>query len=119
MCETAQGSLGHVAADQQRKAPLFLSDTFVTEDPSAEEISEMADSGGSRKFSRFGIEPKIALLSLSNFGSRDTASSRKMREALEHDLGSAIPKLEADGEMHGDSALERRICANASCRAAS
>ena len=82
---------------------MFLSDTFVTEDPTAEEISEMAILAA-EEIRRFGIEPKIALLSLSNFGSRDTASSRKMREAL-HLIWERHPELEADGEMHGDSAL--------------
>ncbi|MCX2723770.1 NADP-dependent malic enzyme [Roseibium salinum] len=86
-----------------QQGAVFLSDTFVTEDPTAEEISEMAHLAAD-EIRRFGIEPKIALLSLSNFGSRDTASSRKMREALEL-IWKRYPDLEADGEMHGDSAL--------------
>ena len=53
---------------------------------------------------RFGIEPKIALLSHSNFGSYDTDSSRKMRRATAL-LKEHHPELEADGEMHGDAAL--------------
>ena len=85
------------------RGAMFLSDTFVTEDPTAEEISEMAILAA-EEIRRFGIEPKIALLSLSNFGSRDTASSRKMREAIEL-IWERHPELEADGEMHGDSAL--------------
>jgi len=54
----------------------------------------------------FGIEPKIAFLSHSNFGSKDSASARKMREAAQlfHD---AYPDIEADGEMHGDAALSQ------------
>jgi len=79
----------------------------VAEDPSAEEIAEMA-SLAAEEIRRFGIEPKIALLSLSNVGSRDTASSRKMREALEI-IWDRHPELEADGEMHGDSALSEDL----------
>ncbi|WP_150524444.1 NADP-dependent malic enzyme [Roseibium sediminis] len=85
------------------RGALFLSDTFVSEDPSAEELAEMT-SLAAREIQRFGIEPKAALLSSSNFGSRDTPSSRKMREALKI-LWSKYPELEVDGEMHGDSAL--------------
>ncbi|GGB51960.1 NAD-dependent malic enzyme [Roseibium aquae] len=86
---------------------LFLSDTFVTEDPTADEISEMAVLAA-EEIRRFGIEPKIALLSMSNFGSRDTPSSRKMREALEL-IWARYPELEVDGEMHGDSALSQAL----------
>ncbi len=82
---------------------LFLTDTFVTEDPTAEELAEMAGLAA-QEIRRFGIEPKAALLSMSNFGSRETASSRKMREALEL-IWERCPDLEVDGEMHGDSAL--------------
>jgi len=85
------------------RGALFLSDTFVTEDPSSEELAEMTCLAA-REIQRFGIEPKAALLSMSNFGSRDTASSRKMREALEL-IWERLPELEVDGEMHGDSAL--------------
>jgi malate dehydrogenase (oxaloacetate-decarboxylating)(NADP+) len=53
---------------------------------------------------RFGLEPKIALLSHSNFGSYDSASARKMRAACDQ-LAASHPELEVDGEMHGDSAL--------------
>ena len=53
---------------------------------------------------RFGIEPKIALLSHSNFGSYDTESARKMRRATQI-LNAQHPDLEVDGEMHGDAAL--------------
>jgi len=85
------------------RGAVFLTDTFVTEDPSAAELAEMALLAA-EEIQRFGIEPKAALLSLSNFGSRDTASSRKMRAALEI-LWRSHPDLEVDGEMHGDSAL--------------
>ncbi|MBO6902839.1 MAG: NADP-dependent malic enzyme [Rhizobiaceae bacterium] len=81
----------------------FLTDTYVTVDPTAEEIAEMTILAA-EEIRRFGLEPKAALLSHSNFGSRDSASALKMRHAAEliHELA---PHLQADGEMHGDSAL--------------
>ena len=57
---------------------------------------------------RFGIEPKVALLSHSNFGSLDTASARKMRRALAL-IRARAPELEVDGEMHADAALSPAI----------
>lgn len=89
------------------RGAVFLTDTFVSEDPGAEELAEMALLAA-EEIHRFGIEPKAALLSLSNFGSRDTASSRKMREALEI-LWQSHPDLEVDGEMHGDAALNELL----------
>jgi malate dehydrogenase (oxaloacetate-decarboxylating)(NADP+) len=89
------------------RGAIFLTDTFVSEDPGAAELAEMALLAA-EEIHRFGIEPKAALLSLSNFGSRDTASSRKMRAALEI-LWRANPDLEVDGEMHGDSALNELL----------
>ncbi|NVK34856.1 MAG: NADP-dependent malic enzyme, partial [Rhodobacteraceae bacterium] len=81
----------------------FLSDTYVTENPTADELAEMAMLAAT-EIRRFGIEPKAALLSMSNFGSRETESSRKMRSALDI-LWKRCPELEVDGEMHGDAAL--------------
>ncbi|EEE44284.2 NADP-dependent malic enzyme [Roseibium alexandrii] len=102
VCDTAR-DLSAMSLLINSRGAMFLSDTFVTEDPTAEEISEMANLAA-QEIRRFGIEPKVALLSMSNFGSRDTASSRKMREALDL-IWERHPELEADGEMHGDSAL--------------
>ena len=82
----------------------FFTDTYVTPDPPAEEIAEMTRLAAN-EIRRFGIEPKAALLSYSNFGSRDTDSARKMRRAAEI-LRVLAPKLECDGEMHGDAALD-------------
>ena len=86
------------------KGNYFLADTQVQPDPSAEEIAEMAVLAAAH-VRRFGLEPKIALLSHSDFGSYDTASARKMRSALEL-VDRAHPELEVDGEMNGDSALQ-------------
>ncbi|MBO6716374.1 MAG: NADP-dependent malic enzyme [Rhizobiaceae bacterium] len=81
----------------------FLTDTYVTVDPTADEIAEMAILAA-EEIRRFGLEPKAALLSHSNFGSRDSASALKMRSAAAK-LRKLAPDLQADGEMHGDSAL--------------
>ncbi|SMH45135.1 NADP-dependent malic enzyme [Mesorhizobium australicum] len=85
----------------------FLTDTYVTLDPSADEIAEMTLLAA-EAISRFGIVPKAALLSHSNFGSRDSASALKMREAAAI-LKRIAPELESDGEMHGDSALSEEL----------
>jgi malate dehydrogenase (oxaloacetate-decarboxylating)(NADP+) len=85
------------------KGVYFISDTQVATDPSAEEIAEMAVAAATH-VRRFGLTPKIALLSHSDFGSYDSASARKMRRAC-HLLWENHPELEVEGEMHGDSAL--------------
>jgi malate dehydrogenase (oxaloacetate-decarboxylating)(NADP+) len=81
----------------------FLADTQVRPDPSADEIAEMAVLAAAH-VRRFGLTPKIALLSHSDFGSYDTETARKMRTATEY-LATHHPELEVDGEMHGDTAL--------------
>jgi malate dehydrogenase (oxaloacetate-decarboxylating)(NADP+) len=86
---------------------VFICDTSVTPDPDAEHIAEMTLLAV-EQMRRFGITPKVALLSASNFGSIDMPSARKMRRALELITQSA-PQLEIDGEMHGDAALSEEI----------
>jgi malate dehydrogenase (oxaloacetate-decarboxylating)(NADP+) len=86
---------------------IFICDTYVAEDPDAERIAEMTLLAA-EEIRRFGIAPKVALLSASNFGSAQIASSRKMSRALELIRGLA-PELEIDGEMHGDAALSEEI----------
>jgi malate dehydrogenase (oxaloacetate-decarboxylating)(NADP+) len=81
----------------------FLADTHVNYDPSAEEIADMAISCA-HHVRRFGVTPKIALISHSDFGSAHTPSALKMRAALAL-LRERAPELEADGEMQADSAL--------------
>jgi malate dehydrogenase (oxaloacetate-decarboxylating)(NADP+) len=85
----------------------FLTDTHVRWDPSGEEIAEMALLCADH-VRRFGIEPKIALLSHSDFGSDDSPSARKMRRALAM-LRERAPELEVDGEMQADTALSETI----------
>ncbi len=86
---------------------LFICDTYVNEDPTAEQIAEMTLMAA-EEVRRFGIAPKVALLSYSNFGSRKTASALKMREARRL-IAERAPQLEVDGEMHGDAALSEEI----------
>jgi len=85
------------------KGPFFFIDTHVQYDPTAEQIAESTLAAAYR-LKLFGITPKVALISHSNFGSNDSASALKMRRAreiiLEHN-----PKLEVEGEMHVDAAL--------------
>ena len=81
----------------------FLADTHVRYDPSAQEIADMAIACA-HHVRRFGVTPKIALISHSDFGSADTPSALKMRAALAL-LRERAPELEADGEMQADTAL--------------
>jgi malate dehydrogenase (oxaloacetate-decarboxylating)(NADP+) len=89
------------------KRTLFIGDTYVNYDPSAEQVAELARLGA-EEVRRFGLAPRAALLSHSNFGADDTPTSLKMRRALEI-LRQAAPDLEVDGEMHGDAALSDAI----------
>ncbi len=82
---------------------LFICDTHVNHDPSAEQIAEMVLLAA-EEVRRFGVVPKAALLSHSSFGSGSSASSRKMRHALAL-IRAQAPDLEVDGEMHADAAL--------------
>ncbi|MBI3285845.1 MAG: NADP-dependent malic enzyme [Burkholderiales bacterium] len=91
---------GLVLPDRQ----LVLVDTHVNENPSAEQIAEITILAA-EEMRRFGLLPKAALLSHSNFGSSNSASAQKMREALAI-VQRAAPDLEIDGEMHGDTALD-------------
>ena len=86
---------------------LFIADTSVAEDPPAAQVAETA-LRAAEIVRGFGVEPKVALISHSNFGSRDTASAAKMREALAI-LHRLAPDLEADGEMQADTALSETI----------
>ena len=94
---------------------VFLTDTHVTVDPSSEEVAETAEMAAAL-VRRFGLVPKIALLSHSNFGSRDNAAARKMRRARAI-LSERRPDLAVEGEMHADAALSeetrKRIFPNA------
>ncbi|MEY3871707.1 MAG: hypothetical protein RLZZ296_702 [Pseudomonadota bacterium] len=83
---------------------VFLLDTHVNYDPTAEQLAEITTLAA-EEMMRFGIKPKAALLSHSNFGSSNQPSAIKMRQTLEL-LREKSPWLEVDGEMHGDVALD-------------
>ena len=83
---------------------VFLLDTHVNYDPTAEQLAEIT-AMAAEEMMRFGIKPKAALLSHSNFGSSNHPSALKMRRTLEL-LREQSPWLEVDGEMHGDMALD-------------
>jgi malate dehydrogenase (oxaloacetate-decarboxylating)(NADP+) len=89
------------------KGAFFLADTQVRHDPSAAEIAELTLMCA-RHVRRFGLEPKIALVSHANFGSDDAPTSVKMRTALAI-LRQRAPDLEVDGEMQADAALSEAI----------
>ncbi|GHC01699.1 NADP-dependent malic enzyme [Thermomonas carbonis] len=89
------------------KGAWFFVDTHVQMDPSAEQIAE-ATLQASYRLKLFGIEPKVALLSHSNFGSHQDASAAKMRQAYEI-IRRRMPKLEVDGEMMADTAWDESL----------
>jgi malate dehydrogenase (oxaloacetate-decarboxylating)(NADP+) len=86
---------------------IFLADTHVNTDPTAEELAEITIMAA-EELCRFGIKPKVALVSHSNFGSSEAPSAVKMRETLAI-LRQRAPQLEVDGEMHGDAALDAKL----------
>lgn len=85
----------------------FIADTYVNDDPTPEQLAEITLMAA-ETVRRFGIEPKVALLSHSSFGSSDCPAARKMRKTLEL-VNELAPELEIDGEMHGDAALVESI----------
>ncbi|MBC7579372.1 MAG: NADP-dependent malic enzyme [Tardiphaga sp.] len=89
------------------KLTLFLTDTFVNDDPDAEQLAEIAAMAAD-EVKRFGLPPKLAFVSHSMFGSSKRPSAVKMRRA--HELfAAAHPDIESDGEMHGDAALSETV----------
>ncbi len=86
---------------------IFIADSYVTPDPSADEIVELTLLAAS-SLRDLGIEPRVALVSHSNFGDRVDSSSRKMREATSK-LRARRPFFAFDGEMHVDAALKRSL----------
>ena len=89
------------------KRTVFITDTNVNEDPSAELLASIALMAA-EEVRRFGLPPKVAFLSHSNYGTSNRGSARKMR--LARDLFAQMaPDIECDGEMHGDSALSEEV----------
>jgi malate dehydrogenase (oxaloacetate-decarboxylating)(NADP+) len=96
-----------VNALMTNKGPLFITDTYVNDEPDAEQLAEIAWMAA-QEVQRFGLPPRVAFLSHSSYGSSKRASARKMR--LARDLFvAAHPEIECDGELHGDAALQPEI----------
>ncbi len=89
------------------RGPIFITDTYVNENPSAQQLAEIA-AMAAVEVQRFGIQPKVAFLSHSSFGSSKRASAKKMRLARDLFVASH-PEIECDGELHGDAALAEDI----------
>jgi malate dehydrogenase (oxaloacetate-decarboxylating)(NADP+) len=102
-CNTYGAMNGLMLTNRQ----VFLVDTHVNYDPTAEQIAEITLMAAEEML-RLGVQPKAALLSHSNFGSSNQPSAVKMREAL-HILRNIAPWLEVDGEMHGDCAIDEAV----------
>jgi len=85
------------------KRTVFIADTYVNYDPDIERLAEITLMAA-EEIRRFGLAPKVALLSHSSFGSYSTPSARKMAHTREL-LQQLAPELEVEGEMHGDAAL--------------
>jgi malate dehydrogenase (oxaloacetate-decarboxylating)(NADP+) len=86
---------------------VFICDTYINSDPSSEELAEITLLAAD-EVRRFGLTPRVALLSHSSFGSADTPSARKMRAARDR-IAQLAPELEVEGEMHADAALSKRL----------
>jgi malate dehydrogenase (oxaloacetate-decarboxylating)(NADP+) len=86
---------------------VFIADTYVNVDPTAEQIAEIALLAAD-EIRRFGMTPKVALLSHSSFGSSGHPQARKMQAALAL-VDAMDPGLEVEGEMHGDAALSEEV----------
>jgi malate dehydrogenase (oxaloacetate-decarboxylating)(NADP+) len=89
------------------KRTVFICDTYVNFDPSAEVIAESAMLAA-EELRRFGLTPRVALLSHSSFGAAETPTAIKMRQACER-ITRLAPELEVDGEMQGDMAMSQEI----------
>ena len=99
--------LATVNALMLEKHTLFIADTYINDNPDAAELASIALMAA-EEVQRFGVPPKVAFLSHSNYGSSSRASARKMRDARDLFV-KAAPHIECDGELHGDSALSQTI----------
>ena len=89
---------------------LFIADTYINDAPDAEQLAHIA-LAAAEEVKRFGLPPKVAFLSHSNFGTSTRPSALKMRAAFER-FRALAPDIEAEGELHGDSALSARVRAD-------
>ena len=99
--------LSTISAHILPSGTFFICDTHITPEPGAEEIVEMTMLACA-EIRGFGVEPKVALLSRSNFGTHDSPTAERMRRATRM-LHEAAPELEVDGEMHADAALSEPL----------
>ncbi len=100
-------NFGALNALMTNSGPLFITDTYVNETPTAEQLAEIAWMSV-QEIQRFGLPARVAFLSHSSFGSSRRPSARKMREARDLFV-AAHPEIECDGELHGDAALQPEI----------
>jgi malate dehydrogenase (oxaloacetate-decarboxylating)(NADP+) len=109
---TAEGAPGFATlnAIMLQDRTLFIADTYVNEDPGPELLASIAVMAAN-EVRRFGVPPKVAFLSHSNFGSSSHASARKMRKARDL-FAKMAPDVECDGELQGDSALSETVRRN-------
>ncbi|WP_298431969.1 NADP-dependent malic enzyme [Ottowia sp.] len=105
--EPCQATLNAIMLDNRS---LFVTDTYVNEDPSAELLAEIAKMAA-EEVRNFGLPPKVAFLSHSSFGSSKRPSALKMRRARDL-FREMAPGIECDGEMHGDAALSESVRAS-------
>jgi len=105
--EAGVSNYAAVNALMTNQGPLFIADTYVNEDPTAEQLAEIAWMAA-QQVQRFGLPPKVAFLSHSSFGSSKRASAKKMRAARDIFV-ERHPEIECDGELHGDAALQPEI----------
>ncbi len=89
------------------KRTVFICDTYVNDDPTPEQLTEMTMLA-TEEIRRFGLTPKVALVSHSSFGTSDAPSAAKMRAALGL-IRARMPGLEVEGEMHGDAAISEEV----------
>jgi len=90
---------------------LFIADTYINDEPDSEQLAHIA-LAAAQEVERFGLPPKVAFLSHSNYGSSTRPSARKMRAAFER-FQELAPHIESDGELHGDAALSEVVRAQA------
>ncbi len=105
--QTDANRLATVNALMLENRTLFIADTYINEDPTAEELAQIAKLAA-QEVQRFGLPPKVAFLSHSNYGSSTRKSALKMRAARDL-FAAANPDIECDGEMHGDAALDEHV----------
>jgi len=106
-CDSESGTLATLNGLMLSNRTLFIADTYVNEDPDAEMLARIARMAAAQ-VQRFGIPPKVAFLSHSNYGSSNRGSAAKMRRAREL-FAKMAPDIECDGELQGDAALVEDI----------